>query len=215
MVHGSQRFHAGFSLGAVIAEYGVLRDCMLDLIRSRQVPIRTEELDAILKMLGSAVVSAAEQFEHERDQAIERQSHQHFGFIAHELRNPLSSAMLAAQALQGNPGARDEVIIQRLQRNLSVLHHLIDNTLISVRIHELGRSGVVDRAVLGLREIVESIRSTLRRPTTERCRYPTSRARDASSCCRSLHTGVDEGPRAAKRRCRRRRPGSAARRRHA
>ena len=38
-VHGTRRFHAGFSLGAVIREYGVLRDCVLDLIRDARVQV--------------------------------------------------------------------------------------------------------------------------------------------------------------------------------
>ena len=38
--HGSQRFHAGFSLGAVIREYDVLRECLLDLIRDRRLACR-------------------------------------------------------------------------------------------------------------------------------------------------------------------------------
>ena len=163
-VHGTRRFHAGFSLGAVIREYGVLRDCVLDLIRDRHLEVDVDELKAVLKGLNTGVVVAAEQFARERDQAIERQSREHFGFIAHELRNPLGSALLAAQVLQRRQGGEGEedITLKRLLRNLSVLRQLIDNSLVSVRARGMGEhhSGLELREV-SLGEIVEGARTEI------------------------------------------------------
>jgi signal transduction histidine kinase len=161
-IHGTKRFHAGFSLGAVIREYGVLRDCVLDLIRDRQLEVDIDELKAVLKGLNTGVVIATEQFARERDQAIERQSREHFGFIAHELRNPLSSALLSAQVMQRRPGAEGDVPLERLLRNLSVLRHLIDSSLISVQAHQVGENHVgLDTRQVSLGEIVEGARTEI------------------------------------------------------
>ena len=64
--HGSQRFHAGLSLGAVIREYGVLRDCLLDLIRDRRFVVDIDELKVMMEALNAAVVNA--------DRAVRAQS---------------------------------------------------------------------------------------------------------------------------------------------
>jgi len=166
--HGSQRFHAGFSLGAVIREYGVLRECLLDLIRDRQILVEIDELQLMLEALNAAVANAAEQYVRERDQVIERQSQKYFGFIAHELRNPLGSALLAAHVLQRRTASLSDVTIARLVRNLAILRDLIDNSLFSVRIQELGRSRALDVADISLRDVALAVREELSGDTEEK-----------------------------------------------
>jgi signal transduction histidine kinase len=153
--HGAQRFHAGFSLGAVIREYGLLRDCMFDFIRDHGIKVELDELRPVFTAVNSAVAEAAEQFTRERDQAIERQSEQHFGFIAHELRTPLTAAMFAVHALQRRQGAERDVAVQRLDRQLSRLRQRIDNSLAHVRIREMGRRQTVDAKTMSLRALVD------------------------------------------------------------
>jgi signal transduction histidine kinase len=168
IAHGSQRFHAGFSLGAVIREYGVLRECLFDMIRVRKLTVDIDDLQIVMEALNAAVVNATEQFVRERDQVIEEQSQKYFGFIAHELRNPLSSALLAAHTLQRRPGADGDVVVFRLSRNLATLRDLIDNMLISVRIQDLGRNDVIDVADISLRDLVQDIREELSGDAEER-----------------------------------------------
>jgi signal transduction histidine kinase len=166
--HGSQRFHAGLSLGAVIREYGVLRDCLLDLIRERRIAVDLDELQVMMEALSAAVVSAAEQYVRERDQVIERQSQQYFGFIAHELRNPLGSALLAAHVLQRRSVPQLDAAVARLARNLAILRDLIDNSLISVRIQELGRNRCLGVTDISLRDVVADVRDELAGDTEEK-----------------------------------------------
>ena len=161
VAHGTERFRIGFSLGTVIREYGVLRDCVLDLIRERQLPVDLDQLSIVLTLLNAGVVSAAEQFTRERDQAIERQNREHFGFIAHELRNPLSSALLATQVLQRRPGGGEDVTLERLARNLGVLRQLIDSSLVSVRAREAGAHQALDIAEVWLGEIARDARTEM------------------------------------------------------
>ncbi len=168
LIHGSERFHSGFSLGAVIREYGVLRECLLDLIGDRGLTPSRQELRTVLEMLNMGIANAAEEFARERDQLIEKQSEQHFGFIAHELRNPLASAWLSVQILQRRPGAEGDATLQRLMRNLATLRHRIDNTLVSVRIRELGRSRPVQTDDLVLRQVAEAVRDELSGDAEER-----------------------------------------------
>jgi signal transduction histidine kinase len=159
--HGTVRFHAGFSLGSVIREYGVLRDCVLDLIRDRGIEVEMDELKLLLRHLNAGVVAAAEQFARERDQVIEQQSREHFGFIAHELRNPLGSALLSAQVMQRRSDGRDDVVLARLIRNLSVLQQLIDMSLSSVRARDLGETRHLSKTEVSLGQIIEAVRTEM------------------------------------------------------
>ena len=151
--HGTERFRAGFSLGTIIREYGVLGDCLLDLIRERQIPIDIDQIKIMFSVLTAGVVSAAEQFARERDQVIERQGRKHFAFIAHELRNPLASALLSAQALQHRVGGED-VTLGRLTRNLAVLNRLIDSSLVNARAREAREAQELELAEVSLGQVV-------------------------------------------------------------
>lgn len=166
--HGSQRFHAGFSLGAVIREYGAFRECVIDLIRDRAVPYTLDELQAVVAMLNSAVADAAEQFVRERDEAIELEGERQFGFIAHELRNPLGSALLAAHVLERRSGSDHDAVVERLVRNLSTLRHRIDNSLVNLRIRHVGRTRAIQAADLSVREIVDAVLKELGGDAQER-----------------------------------------------
>jgi signal transduction histidine kinase len=168
LTHGAERFHSGFSLGAVIREYGIFRECLLDLIRERGLALSLEQLTAVCGLLDSAIANAAEQYTRERDQLIEQQNQRHFGFVAHELRNPLASALVTAQMLQRRPGGQTDVAFSRLLRNLSTLRHRIDNSLIGVRIRELGRSRSVQTTPVALRELAEAVREDLAGDADER-----------------------------------------------
>jgi signal transduction histidine kinase len=168
LTHGTERFHNGFSLGAVIREYGALRECLLDFIWDSGLTPTTAELRSVLLTLNTGIANAAEQFTRERDQLIERQSEQHFGFIAHELRNPLASALLSVQMLQRRAGAEGDPTLQRLMRNLSTLRHRIDNSLMSVRVRELGRTQTVEADDVVLRQVAETVRDELADDARER-----------------------------------------------
>ncbi len=161
VAHGTERFRIGFSLGSVIREFGALRDCLFELIRERQLPIDFGQLAIISTVLTAGVVSAAEQYARDRDDAIARQNREHFGFIAHELRNPLGSALLASQVLQRRPGAAEDVTLQRLARNLGVLSQLVDSSLVSVHARDAGTHRALDLTDLSLGAIVENARSEM------------------------------------------------------
>jgi signal transduction histidine kinase len=161
VVHGTERFKVGFSLGEVIREYALLQDCLLDLIRERQLAIEVDQLRTVLKVFNAGVESAAVQFATERDQAIERQSRNHFGFIAHELRNPLGSALLDAQLLQRDRGIGRRPALERLGRNLALLRRLVDSTLVSIHARQASEMHDLELTEVSLGEIAESARSEM------------------------------------------------------
>lgn len=153
--HGSQRFHAGFSVGAVIREYQVLEDCIFDLAERGGVAA-VAALRVVSRRIGAAVAEATEEFTRERDAAINRERDLHLSFIAHELRNPLGSARLALESLKrqvaGAPPA-----LHRVERGLLHIQRLIDQTVLDVRLKILSRGGELRLASLSLRDVINEV----------------------------------------------------------
>ena len=88
--HGVQRLRLGFSLDAVVREYGALFDAIVAMARDAGVEITFRELQVLFDATITGIAHAVTKYTHQRDAELLRQANEHFAFIAHELRNPLS-----------------------------------------------------------------------------------------------------------------------------
>ena len=132
--HGRQRFGLGYDIGAMVREYGALRDLLFQVMEEADVQASVRELRVLSKYLIGAIADAASQYALERDAEVRRQAAQHRSFLAPELRNPLSSARLTLEVMERRrqlvPGRPSEL----LQRSLRRLADLIDNSLVEMRL---------------------------------------------------------------------------------
>jgi signal transduction histidine kinase len=127
--HGGQRLRLGFDAGEVIREYGILQSCIYDMAKKEGLVLCNADCELLSTSVNAGTAAAISQFVHERDAELQRQSAEHMGFIAHELRNPLGSARMAF-ALLGEKGAlQEERSAQVLDRSLRRVSELIDNAL--------------------------------------------------------------------------------------
>ncbi len=127
--HGVQRLRLGFDLEALVREYGILRRCIIDLANDEGLQIGAADFDILFECLISGIADAVTQYTEERDAEHQRQANEHFGFIAHELRNPLSTALLALSSLQEKgllPANRQAEI---LGRSMTRMSDLVQHTL--------------------------------------------------------------------------------------
>jgi signal transduction histidine kinase len=133
--HGEQRLRLGFSLDAVVREYGALRDAIVSTARDAGVQITFRELDVLSSAIISGIAQAVTEYTRQRDAELLRAANEHFAFVAHELRNPLSSAMLAFQLLK-NKGLipQEERSAGALERGLKNASELVDHTLKLARV---------------------------------------------------------------------------------
>jgi hypothetical protein len=132
--HGAQRLRLGFSLDSVVREYGALRDAIIQTARDAHVDIGFRELQVISDAIISGIARAVSEYTIERDAELMRHANEHFAFIAHELRNPLSSAMYALQALKQRGEISPGRTSHALERSLNRMQDLIDQTLRLARI---------------------------------------------------------------------------------
>jgi signal transduction histidine kinase len=127
--HGAQRLRLHFDVGEVVREYGLLHECILEIASDAGIAIEPSEQHVVARWVNSGIADALAQYVKRRDEDMERQTAEHLGFIAHELRNPLSAARTALQRLRNRELAAGGRAVDLLERSLRRAADMIDNSL--------------------------------------------------------------------------------------
>lgn len=132
--HGKEMLRQGFTVAQVVQDYGDVCQVVTALAIELKAPITTEEFRTLNQCLDTATAEAVTEYEHQRDRKITDHETERLGFMAHELRNVLNSAVLSFELLKrgdvGVGGSTGAV----LGRSLSDLRHIIDRALAEVRL---------------------------------------------------------------------------------
>jgi len=153
--HAKQRLRLGFSLDSVVREYGAMRNAIVATAIALGVAASFDELQIVFDCTIEGIARAVSQYTQERDAELLRHANEHFAFIAHELRNPLSSAMTAVELLsaQGKLPSNNRAVAA-LERGLHRTNELIEQTLKVARL----ASGIeLDRQRTTLRALIEDV----------------------------------------------------------
>ena len=147
--HGHELLLQGFSVSQVVHDYGDVCQSITELAVEREAPISTDDFRTLNACLDDAIAFAVTQYASEKDEtavgaeAVRTQSavdneagraNARLGYLAHELRNLLHTALLASEALKsgrvGTAGSTGDV----LSRSLRSAADLIRDSLESVRV---------------------------------------------------------------------------------
>ncbi len=152
--HGAQRLRLHFDVREVVREYGLLHECILELARDSGTAISLDEEQVIVKWINNGIADAIAQYVQRRDAETERQTSEHLGFIAHELRNPLSAARATVHRMRDRPSIRGSRSVALLERSLRRASDMIDNALSHASL-KLGVETKMEAVALGdlLRDI--------------------------------------------------------------
>jgi signal transduction histidine kinase len=151
--HGEQRLGLGFDVAEVVREYGMLHECILEMAAEAGLDIHRRDQLMVVKWLNVGISDAVSQYIKERDLELQRQSSEHLGFIAHELRNPLGSARLAFEHLRRKE-LKESRTVDMLDRGLRRTSEMIDSVLSQASL----KMGVVPRlAPVALRPFLQEI----------------------------------------------------------
>ncbi len=133
--HGEQRLRLGFSLDSVVREYGLMRDAIIATARDAGAELTFHQLQIIHDCVITGIADAVSQYTRQRDAELARHANEHFAFIAHELRNPLASAMMAFNMMKAKGQLPNEgKAASALERGLRRTSDLIDQTLVVARV---------------------------------------------------------------------------------
>lgn len=158
--HGEQRLRLGFSLDSVVREYGALSDAIIETARAAGSDISFRELRVISTSTIHGIARAVVEYSRQRDAELHRQHNEHFAFIAHELRNPLGTAMTAVSLLRARGALpADAREAMALERGLERMRELIDHSLRVARVAsgiELRPERIALKALLAEAEVLAS-----------------------------------------------------------
>ncbi len=153
ILHGSDLLRMGFTVGQVVHDYGDICQAITELAMEQNAPITNDEFHTFNHCLDDATAQAVTEYERQRERTLSDRGTERMAFLAHELRNQLSTAILSFETLKrghvsigGSTGAV-------LGRSLLGLRNLIDRSLAEVRI-EVG-SQLRDR--IAMAEFIEEV----------------------------------------------------------
>ena len=134
--HGRHRLRMGVDPGALTVEMAMVGEAVLIIAEQDAQPLSYQDARLISRIIGQGTGASINTYAAMRDQQLANQAAQHFSFIAHEIRNPLHNAKLAARAMalaNASPAIRERCA-DRLERALAQLSDLVDNSLLQARL---------------------------------------------------------------------------------
>ena len=136
--HAHDLLLKGFSVSQVVHDYGDVCQSITDLAMEEATPISTADFRTLNACLDDAIAMAVSQYARERDETTaEREALREVerrGFLAHELRNLLNTALLAFDAIRSGRVAPGGSTADVLHRSLMQADALIGRSLTEVRL---------------------------------------------------------------------------------
>jgi signal transduction histidine kinase len=132
--YGHDLLRQGMTVSQVVHAYGDVCQAITELALEVDAPIRTDDFRVLNRCLDDAIAGAVTEYGRGRNQSTVDGEAERAGFLAHELRNLLSTAMLAFEVLKtGNVGVAGSTGAV-LHRSLMGSRALVDRSLAEVRL---------------------------------------------------------------------------------
>jgi signal transduction histidine kinase len=156
-LHGADLLRMGFTIAQVVHDYGDACQSITEIAIEQKAPITTADFQALNLCLDDAIAGAVSEYarlrEHDIVAADTRRAVEDLGYLTHELRNLIATAMLAFEALKGGSVGIAGSTGAVLGRSLMRLHDLVDRSLAAVRLK--AGIGSPERIVVG--ELMEEV----------------------------------------------------------
>jgi len=136
-LHGRESLRFGYTVEQVVHDYGDLCQAVAELAIEKRATITGDEFKALNRCLDHAIAGAVAEYDRQRDEMVadagNRATNERLGFLAHELRNFLNTAVLAFAALKSGSVGVNGPTSRVIDRSLVGLRDLIDRQLADVR----------------------------------------------------------------------------------
>jgi signal transduction histidine kinase len=117
----------GFDLEALARQLVSLRETLAAVAAEK----RAADVTILDALIDAALVQSVSSYVHHRDDLAKVRQAEYVGFVTHELRNPLTTAMLAASRLPAGGSPQDQRAVSLVDRNLKRVARLVDTFLLN------------------------------------------------------------------------------------
>lgn len=136
--HGRELSELGYTVKQVVHDYGDLCQAITQLAQELDEPISTDEFETLNRCLDNGIADAVTEFTRQRQLASDSREqqalNQRLGFLAHELRNHLSTVTHAVSAIKSGRVGFGGATGQVLDRSLIRLRAMLDKSMADVRL---------------------------------------------------------------------------------
>lgn len=133
-LHGSELMKLGYTLPHVVYTYGTLCQAIKEIATEEHLPITGEEFKDLNHCLDIAIAGAITGYELSRTNHEQKAEIERLGFLAHELRNALSSVNISLQLIKRGTVGFDGTTGKVLGNSLKRIEEIIDRSLTEVRL---------------------------------------------------------------------------------
>jgi signal transduction histidine kinase len=157
--HGHDLLMQGFTVSQVVHDYGDVCQSITELAGEMNVSVSTDDFRALNSCLDDAIAGAVTEYGRARAQStlegeVARES-ERMGFLAHELRNLVNTAMLAFEVLKSGSVGPAGTTGGVLERSLLGLRALVGQSISAVRLSQ----GIQHRERLPVSEFIAEVAS--------------------------------------------------------
>jgi signal transduction histidine kinase len=132
--HGGEALAKNFSVAQLVHDYGDLCQAITEAAVVKQVEISAKDFQTLNACLDDAIAGAVTEFSRQREEALGEGEAERLGYLTHELRNSLSTAMLSFAAVKSGRVAVAGSTGAIVERSLANMRDLLDTTISEVRL---------------------------------------------------------------------------------
>jgi signal transduction histidine kinase len=132
--HGGEALAKNFSVAQLVHDYGDLCQAVTEAAVVKQVEISAKDFQTLNACLDDAIAGAVTEFSRQREEALGDGEAERLGYLTHELRNRLSTALLSFAAVKSGRVAVAGSTGAIVERSLAAMRDLLDTTISEVRL---------------------------------------------------------------------------------
>lgn len=132
--HGGELLRLGYTLSHVVHAYGAMCQSITEIATQKNAKITANEFHDLNRCLDVAIAGAVTEYQTIRNSEIKKDEVTHLGFLAHELRNTLTSLNISFELMQKGTVGLGGSTAAAMKKGLKRLERLIDRSLTEVRL---------------------------------------------------------------------------------